>query len=50
MAEAEPILTEPQSQDVAVHVRDYTSFTKLVKWTLAVALVLGFIVVFLIIG
>ena len=45
----EPILTEPQSQDVAVHVRDYTSFIKMVKWTAIISAVLGFIVVFLII-
>lgn len=50
MAEEEPILTEPQSQDVAVHVKDYTRFITLVKWTLAVSLTLGFIVVFLIIA
>lgn len=50
MAEQEPILTDPQSQDVTVHVRDYASFTKLVKWTLLVSLVVGFIVVFLIIA
>ena len=50
MAEQEPILTDRQSQDVAVHVRDYAAFTKLVKWTLLVSLVLGFIVVFLIIA
>jgi len=50
MAEQEPILTDPQSHDVAVHVRDYMSFTKLVKWTLLVSLVLGFVVVFLIIA
>ena len=45
----EPILTEPQSQDVAVHVRDYTSFIKMVKWTTIISAVLGFIVVFMII-
>ena len=50
MAHKEPILTDPQSQDVAVHVRDYTFFTRLVKWTLFVSLALGFIVVFLIIA
>ncbi len=49
MAEEEPILTEPQSQDVAVHVRDYTAFTKLVKWTTIICAVLGFVVVFMII-
>jgi hypothetical protein len=45
----EPILSEPQSQDVAVHVRDYTSFIKMVKWTALICAVLGFVVVFLII-
>ena len=49
MAEQEPILTERQAQDTAVHIRDYTFFTKLVKWTLLVSLALAFIVVFLII-
>lgn len=49
MATDEPILTERQAQDTAVHVRDYTFFTKLVKWTLFVTLTLAFIVVFLII-
>lgn len=49
MAEEEPILTEPQSQDVATHVRDYTSFIKMVKWTALISAVTGFIVVFLII-
>lgn len=49
MAEKESILTEPQSQDVTAHVRDYTSFTKMVRWTALIAAVTGFIVVFLII-
>jgi hypothetical protein len=50
MAEAEPILTEPQSQDVASHVRDYSSFTTMVKWTTIICAILGFIVVFVIIA
>jgi len=50
MAEEEPILTEAQSQDVAVHVRDYSSFTRMVKWTTIVCAGLGFIVVFMIIA
>ena len=49
MANEEPILTEPQSQDVAAHIRDYTSFIKMVKWTALISVVLGFIVVFMII-
>jgi hypothetical protein len=32
MAEEEPLLTDPPTQDVAVHVRDYTAFIKLLKW------------------
>ena len=32
MAEDESILTNPPTQDVAIHVRDYTRFTKLLKY------------------
>lgn len=32
MAEEEPILTSPPTQDVADHVRDYTRFVHLLKW------------------
>ena len=44
MAEDESILTNPPTQDVAVHVRDYTRFTKLLKWAALACLVIGFIV------
>lgn len=44
MAEEEPILTDPQSQDVAIHVRDYTRFTKMLKWGAIVSLLIGFVV------
>ena len=44
MAEEEPLLVDPQSQDVAVHVRDYGRFTKLLKWGALTCLVIGFIV------
>ncbi|MFL6730264.1 MAG: hypothetical protein ACJ8E3_10220 [Sphingomicrobium sp.] len=44
MAEDESILTNPPTQDVAVHVRDYTRFTKLLKWGALACLVIGFIV------
>ena len=44
MAEEEPILTQPQSQDVAVHVRDYARFTKMFKWLAIVSLMIGFVV------
>ena len=38
MAEEEPMLTSPPTQDVAVHVRDYERFTKLLKWGAIVCL------------
>lgn len=44
MAEEEPLLTSPPTQDVAVHVRDYERFTQLLKWGAIVCLILGFIV------
>jgi hypothetical protein len=44
MAEEESILVNPPTQDVAVHVRDYTRFTKLLKWGALTCLVIGFIV------
>jgi hypothetical protein len=44
MAEEEPLLVDPPTQDVAVHVRDYERFTKLLKWGALVCLVIGFFV------
>ncbi|HXC74839.1 MAG TPA: hypothetical protein VN640_09195 [Sphingomicrobium sp.] len=44
MAEDESILTNPPTQDVAIHVRDYTRFTKLLKYGALICLVLAFIV------
>ena len=44
MADEEPILTSPPTQDVAVHVRDYARFTKLFKWGAIACLIIGFIV------
>jgi hypothetical protein len=44
MAEEEPILVSPPTQDVAVHVRDYMRFTRLLKWGALTCLVIGFIV------
>jgi hypothetical protein len=46
MAEEEPILTSPPTQDVAVHVRDYTRFTKLLKISAIVCLIIGLFIVF----
>jgi hypothetical protein len=44
MAEEESILASPPTQDVAVHVADYTRFTKLFKWGAIICLIIGFIV------
>lgn len=40
----EPLLADPPTQDVAMHVRDYTRFTKLLKWGALVALAVAFFV------
>jgi hypothetical protein len=44
MAEEEPLLTSPPTQDVAAHVRDYARFTKMLKWGAIVCLIIGFLV------
>ena len=44
MAEEEPLLTSPPTQDMAVHVHDYLRFTKMFKWGALICLILGFIV------
>lgn len=44
MAEEEPLLVSPPTQDVAIHVRDYTRFTRMLKWGAISALIIGFIV------
>jgi hypothetical protein len=44
MAEDESILVNPPTQDVAVHVRDYTRFTKLLKYGAITCLIIGFLV------
>lgn len=44
MAEEEPLLVSPPNQDVAIHVRDYERFTKLLKWGAVTCFVIGFIV------
>ena len=41
MADDESILTNPPTQDVAVHVSDYSNFTKLLKWGAIVCLIIG---------
>jgi hypothetical protein len=44
MAEEEPLLVSPPTQDVAVHVRDYARFTSLLKWSALTVLVIAFVV------
>ena len=44
MAEEEPLLTSPPTQDMAAHVHDYLRFTKMFKWGAVVCLIVGFIV------
>jgi hypothetical protein len=44
MADEESLLANPPTQDVAVHVRDYTRFTNLLKWSALGCLVIAFFV------
>jgi hypothetical protein len=44
MAEEESILVSPPTQDVAVHVRDYTNFTRILKYGAFTCLIIGFVV------
>lgn len=48
MAEEEPILADPPTQDVARHVHDYERFTHLLKWSALTCLVVALIVVMII--
>ncbi len=48
MAEEEPLLTSPPTQDAAVHVRDYTRFTKMFKWGAIICLIIAFLVLMII--
>lgn len=44
MAEEEPLLASPPTQDAAVHVHDYTRFTKMMKWGAIVCFIIGLLV------
>ena len=44
MAEEESLLVSPPTQDVAVHVRDYTRFTQMFKWGAVICLIIGLVV------
>jgi hypothetical protein len=48
MAEEEPLLTDPPSQDVAWHVRDYSRFTQLLKWGAIGCFIIAFLVLMII--
>ena len=48
MAEEEPILTNPPTQEMAHHVADYSRFTKLLKWGAIVCLLIGLLVLLII--
>ena len=44
MAEEEPLLANPPTHDMAVHVHEYTRFTKLFKWGAVVCFLVGLFV------
>jgi hypothetical protein len=44
MAEEEPLLASPPTQDMAVHVHDYTRFTRMFKWGAIVCMLIGLFV------
>jgi hypothetical protein len=44
MAEEDSLLVSPPTQDVAVHVHDYTRFTRMMKWGALICFVIGFFV------
>jgi hypothetical protein len=44
MAEEEPLLVDPPTQDVAMHVRDYDRFTRMMFRGGIAALIIGFVV------
>jgi hypothetical protein len=48
MAEEEPLLASPPTQEAAAHVRDYARFTTMLKWGALSALIIGLFVVFII--
>lgn len=44
MAEEEPLLVSPPTQDVAIHVRDYERFITMFKWGAVFCFIIGLIV------
>ena len=48
MAEEEPILVSPPTQEDARHVRDYSHFPAMLKWGAIVGFVSGILILFII--
>ncbi|HEX5238391.1 MAG TPA: hypothetical protein VFW39_08015 [Sphingomicrobium sp.] len=48
MAEEEPLLVDPPTQKVAMHVEDYERFTKMMKYGAITCLIIGLISLFII--
>jgi hypothetical protein len=48
MAEEEPLLTSPPTQDAAVHVKDYSRFITMVKWTAIVCFIIAIAIMMII--
>ena len=44
MAEEEPLLDSPPTQEVAVHVRDYDALHQLFKWGAMICFIIGLFV------
>ena len=40
----EPLLANPPTHEVAVHVRDYEKFTRMMKWGAIVCFIIGLLV------
>lgn len=45
MADEDSILTNPDTPEVARHVRDYSNFTQMLKWGTIVCLIIAFVIV-----
>ena len=48
MAHEEPLLDSPATQDMQAHVRDYSGFTKLLKYGAIISFITAIVVMFLI--
>jgi hypothetical protein len=48
MAEEDPILTNPPTQEMARHIHDYEKFTQLFKWGAIAAVISAFVVLWII--